>query len=134
MVDQVVYLSRSGFAVRTQLQFRLLNLSFTFEMITTDPIVEHTNEAAGHNDVGDISNAQRHNDLCFEDGNTVLYARPTLFCVHRSILHRESAVFKDMFSLPQPSSYEQYEGHPLVVLHDSGDEITLFLSVLFDPK
>lgn len=77
-------------------------------------------------------------NLWFDDGNVVLQAgeSDSRFKVYRGILSRESSVFKDMFSLPQPPSSiaESFDGFPLVRLHDAGDSLKLLLSVMFDPK
>lgn len=73
--------------------------------------------------------------LWFEDGNIVLQAKNTVFKVYRGILTRESTVFADMFSLPQPDaskSAELYEGCQLVKMHDDASDLDLFLNAIFD--
>ena len=77
----------------------------------------------------------RHNGLWFDDGNVVFRAQNTMFRVHKSILSRESAFFRDMFSLPQSGGdKETFEGCPLVDAQDDADDIARFLSVIFDAK
>ena len=75
-------------------------------------------------------------DLWFEDGNIVLQAEKTIFKVYRGILTKESTVFRDMFSIPQPkasvSATESYEGCQLVKMHDSAVDLDIFLNSLFD--
>lgn len=86
---------------------------------------------------------EKHADLWFFDGSVVLQAEQTLFLVHKTQLARHSLFFRDMFSLPQPSLlHEQdetlaraqltYEGHPLVVLHDSTEDVANLLTALYD--
>ncbi|GJE93164.1 hypothetical protein PsYK624_093230 [Phanerochaete sordida] len=73
---------------------------------------------------------QRCSDLWFDDGNIVLQAEQTLFQVYKGVLRRESPVFADMLSLSgQPE--EHYGKVPLVRMHDTAEEIKLFLSVIF---
>ncbi|EJD07217.1 uncharacterized protein FOMMEDRAFT_24647 [Fomitiporia mediterranea MF3/22] len=46
----------------------------------------------------------RHSEFWFSDGSVVLLANDVLFRVHKSFLARHSLVFRDVFSLPQPSA------------------------------
>ncbi len=46
----------------------------------------------------------RDPELWFDDGNLVLIAGGVQFCVYKGLLTSQSAVFKDMLSLPQPAS------------------------------
>lgn len=78
-----------------------------------------------------MTDRQRCSDLWFDDGNIVLQAEQTLFRVFKSVLGRESSVFADMLSLPGRSA-ELYEGIPLVHMPDSAEDMTLFLSVIFN--
>jgi hypothetical protein len=75
---------------------------------------------------------QRVEELWFEDGNLVIQAGNTLFRVYRGVLAARSPVFYDMLSFPQPSDSELVEGCPLVRLHDSASEVTVFLKAIFD--
>lgn len=89
-----------------------------------------------------VDRAQRHPDLWFSDGSVVLRAENTLFRVHMSQLIRRSVFFRDMFSLPQPLSppaalqaddgVERIEGCPVVVLHDSADDLASLLLAMYD--
>lgn len=91
----------------------------------------------------------RHLDLWFSDGSVVLRADNTLFRVHISQLSRHSAFFRDLFSLPQPSVRRQrsisssssfvdvdegiqMEGCPVIVLHDSAEDVGNLLTALYD--
>ncbi|KAJ7184642.1 hypothetical protein C8R46DRAFT_938626 [Mycena filopes] len=74
----------------------------------------------------------RVQELWFEDGNIILQAGNTQYRVFRGILAARSPVFQDMLSFPQPPASELVEGCPLVHLHDSATEVTVFLRALFD--
>ncbi|KAJ7604131.1 hypothetical protein FB45DRAFT_939791 [Roridomyces roridus] len=76
----------------------------------------------------------RHPELWFDDGSIVIQAENTQFRVHRSILAARSPVFKDMLSFPQPLDAELVEGCPLVHLHDSAAELSVFLRAIFNSE
>lgn len=83
------------------------------------------------------SQEPRHDDHAWlDDGNVVLQAENVLFKTLRSILCRESPVFRDMFSMPQPQATQSdvYDGCPLVRMPDSAEELGLLLRVVFDAK
>ena len=74
------------------------------------------------------------------DGNIIIAAvdttdddRPTyMLKCHRSMLSRNSEVFRDLFELPQPSVAEEYDGLPVVALTDSYKDIKGVLQMLYD--
>ncbi|TRM66024.1 hypothetical protein BD626DRAFT_582101 [Schizophyllum amplum] len=72
-------------------------------------------------------------ELWFTDGNVVLQAGDRLFCVYRGFLASLSSVLSDMFSFPQPSDVECYDGKPLIVFHDPPGEFVHFLKAIFMP-
>ncbi|KAF7356646.1 BTB domain-containing protein [Mycena venus] len=92
----------------------------------------------------------RHADLWFKDGSVICQAERTLFRVHISQLSRHSALFRDIFTLPQPSRprswslssldtvddtrimLEECENCPAVVLQDKADDVANFLAALYD--
>jgi hypothetical protein len=82
----------------------------------------------------------KHADLWFCDGSVILQAESTLFRVHKSQLSRRSIVFSDMFALAQPPimtthatlADENYEGCPVVKLHDSAEDVANLLLALYD--
>ena len=75
----------------------------------------------------------RHPSLWFEDGNIIIQAERTLFKVFKSVLSRESHFFKDMFSLPQPTTLSDiYESCPLLRVHESADDFSVLLRAVFD--
>ncbi|CAL1715630.1 unnamed protein product [Somion occarium] len=89
----------------------------------------------------------RHNDLWFSDGSVVLRAEQTLFRVHMSQLSRHSLLFRDMFTLPQPSTASEpspsaihspqtdlgyIEGCPVIHLHDKAEDLANLLIALYD--
>lgn len=74
-------------------------------------------------------------EIWLEDGNVVLQAEGTQFKVYRGILSLNSPVFKDMFSLPQPTSGEELvEGCPVVHLSDSAADVTYVLQAFFQRR
>ena len=74
-----------------------------------------------------------HSDLYwFIDGNVVLQAEETLYRVHRFMFAHHSEVFKDMFSIPQPSVVTEVEECPVVPLTDKKEDIENLISLLYD--
>lgn len=67
-----------------------------------------------------------------DDGNVVIVAERTAFKVLRSILSRNSDIFRDMFAMPQPANAEVMDGCPVVQLPDSKKDVAHVLSALFD--
>lgn len=76
----------------------------------------------------------RHSTLWFEDGNIVLVtdAENVGFKVHRSILARQSLVFRDMFEIPQPMHEEEYDGCAMIHVYDTAADLAIFIEVLYD--
>ena len=75
----------------------------------------------------------KNDELWMEDGNIVLIAETTSFCVHRGVLSGYSVVFKDLFSIPQPpqAEAEMIEGLPVVHLPDAAEDLANFLDLLY---
>lgn len=71
-------------------------------------------------------------DLWFEDGNVILQAEQSFFRVYTGILSARSTVFRDMFSFPQPETEDLMEGCPIIVLHDSAEDVNYFLKAIYD--
>ncbi|KAF9034378.1 hypothetical protein BJ165DRAFT_1513506 [Panaeolus papilionaceus] len=69
-----------------------------------------------------------------DDGNIVLQADQTQFRVHKSMLSRCSSVFKDMFSIPQPTDEisEADRGCAVVHLHDSATDVAYLLTAIYN--
>ena len=75
---------------------------------------------------------QLHPEMSFEDGSIAIIAGNTAFKVHRSVLSRKSALFKDLLSLPQPETEEKFEGLPVVRLLDPPEDITTLLDAIYN--
>jgi hypothetical protein len=75
----------------------------------------------------------RHPDFYLPDGSVVLILEGTALRIHQSVLARHSEVFNGMWDVPQPSSYENYDGCPCVHLSDSLDDFVEIVKVLYDP-
>ena len=85
-----------------------------------------------------------HPELWFEDGNVLLIADSMSFRVHKSVLSRSSEFFRDMLSLPQPSSQpEDGEGEsdsedgrqqeiPVIQTSESAEDLGHYLDVLYN--
>jgi hypothetical protein len=75
---------------------------------------------------------QNRGNPWFEDGNVILIAGDLAFKVYKGMLSRHSAIFADLFRLPQPksTSEEMLEGCPIVHLHDSERDFGDFLMAL----
>ncbi|KAJ7490875.1 hypothetical protein FB451DRAFT_1221307 [Mycena latifolia] len=78
------------------------------------------------------SQVRRVQELWFEDGNLIIQAGTSQFRVYRGVFAARSPVFHDMLSFPQPPDSELIEGCPVVHLHDSAAEVTVFLKAIFD--
>ena len=72
---------------------------------------------------------RKDEDFWYEDGNITLATRDVDFRVFKGILAEHSPVFKDMFSLPQPSDGEAGASGPVVHLSDSPDDVRALLHV-----
>jgi hypothetical protein len=75
----------------------------------------------------------RHPDFYLSDGSVVLILEATALRIHQSVLARHSEVFNGMWDVPQPSSSEEYDGCPCVLLSDSLDDFVEVARVLYDP-
>ncbi|CAA7261832.1 unnamed protein product [Cyclocybe aegerita] len=80
------------------------------------------------------SGITRSTNFWLDDGNIILQAENTQFRVHKSMLARQSSIFKDMFSIPQPSEPLDpvVEGCPVVTLSDKASDVDCILSIFYD--
>jgi hypothetical protein len=79
----------------------------------------------------------RVDDLWFPtDTVIVIRAENKIFRVSGGILAARSSVFRDMSSFPQPKGgdTEQMDGIPIVRLHDSADDVEVFLRAIYDSR
>ncbi|KLO09155.1 hypothetical protein SCHPADRAFT_1000469 [Schizopora paradoxa] len=77
-----------------------------------------------------------HAILWFPDGSVILKTDSYLFRVHKSILSRESSVFKDMFAFPvnEDDRANEYDGLPVVpLLGDDEKDVIQLLRMLYKP-
>ncbi|CAA7266016.1 unnamed protein product [Cyclocybe aegerita] len=97
----------------------------------SDDATEHDGDAAVR-----IPPVQRSEKFWIEDGNVILHVEDTQFRVHRSMLTRHSTIFKDVFSVPPPSSEQArdpvLEGCPVVKLSDRAGDMEQILSIFYD--
>jgi hypothetical protein len=66
-------------------------------------------------------------------GDIILQAESTQFRINRDVLAKQSSVFRDIFSLPQPPNEPTIEGCPIVHVSDTAKDWELLLEVLYDP-
>ena len=78
-----------------------------------------------------LAHIQHDTDFYWEGGNIVLIAQTTAFCILRCLLSLKAPVFASMFASSSPSTDEIYEGHPVVRLSESSDDVRDFLHALF---
>ncbi|KAF6757799.1 hypothetical protein DFP72DRAFT_224824 [Ephemerocybe angulata] len=71
-------------------------------------------------------------DIWFSDGSIVLEAEGTQFKVHQSLLARNSQVFAGMFTIPTPEDQSLVDRCPVVLLHDSKEDVRHMLLALYD--
>ena len=72
--------------------------------------------------------------LWHEEGTVVLRAENTIYRLFPSILASHSPVFQHLFSVPQPSTPDTYDGVPLIVMQDSASDLTALLQAIFTPQ
>ena len=70
---------------------------------------------------------QRDDSFWFEDGNITLIAQGVEFQVYIGPLIKHSPVFRDMFTLPQPSTSSQALPHPVLQIHDHPNDVRRLL-------
>lgn len=75
-------------------------------------------------------------DLWFPHADLILRAEDTIFRVLSDVLAARSTVFREMAAFPQPAEPEgdTIDGAPVVRLHDSAAEVTVFLRAIFDSR
>ena len=73
---------------------------------------------------------EQDEDFWYEDGNIILTTADVAFKVYRGPLVKHSPVFKDMLSLPQPSSSSHAVACPVIPITDSANDLRHMLRVL----
>ena len=72
--------------------------------------------------------------IWFEDGNVVVIAQTTGFRVHKSLLSRQSDVFRDVFDMPAPPAADESQqvyGCSMVRVHDTSYDMRELLKVIY---
>ena len=78
-----------------------------------------------------VGPSERYKDLWLNDGNIILQCPEGAFRVHRSLLATQSEVFRDMFTLPTPTSVAGTEDKvPAVQLSEDTGKMYMFLRYL----
>ena len=80
-----------------------------------------------------LNGVKKHPHLWFDDGNVILIAEGTGFCVYRGVLARQSEVFRDTVEIPHPTAVGGDEMDiPVACLDDdNAEEVAIMLRVLF---
>ncbi|EDR01758.1 uncharacterized protein LACBIDRAFT_333017 [Laccaria bicolor S238N-H82] len=75
-----------------------------------------------------------HSKIWFDDGSVVIQAEQTQFRVHRGMLSRQSSIFRDMFSVPQPPGDQEpvIEGCSIVHVSESSQDWEGLLTLMYD--
>lgn len=84
-------------------------------------------------DIVDESGSTRCGDFWIPEGTVVLRAGNMLFRVYKDILAKQSPFFSEMFALPQPPDGEQYDGVPILDMHDPAKDARALLSAMYRP-
>ncbi|KAL6301485.1 hypothetical protein BKA93DRAFT_738642 [Sparassis latifolia] len=100
-------------------------------MIPTSEISARNHSIVQRSDNPD-SEFEKDEEFWFEDGNTVLISRDVGFRIHRGIVSRHSEVFRDLFTLPQPTNAEKVHDCPVVSLSDSPMELRILLRAIYN--
>ncbi|PIL26644.1 hypothetical protein GSI_11269 [Ganoderma sinense ZZ0214-1] len=82
---------------------------------------------------------KRDSEIWFEDGNIVVVAQNTAFRFHKSVVSLHSSVFRDLFSIPQPSSVpgedlgvdETFDCCPVVHVSDTSYDFRELLRAIY---
>ena len=70
-----------------------------------------------------------HPTLYFDDGNAILRAGWTLFCVHKSLLSKHSPVFGNLF---QSNSHDFLRGLTQYNMEETREDLEVLLNVIYD--
>lgn len=73
-----------------------------------------------------------HPTLYFGDGNVILRCGKTYFRVHRTLLTRNSPVFRDILATSDRVGGDQFRGCVLLTLDDDADDMELLLNRVYD--
>ncbi|KAJ7918396.1 hypothetical protein B0H13DRAFT_2436368 [Mycena leptocephala] len=77
--------------------------------------------------------ASVRSELWMPYGDIILQVESTQFRVNRDVLAKQSSVFRDLFSVPQPLNEATIDGCPIVELSDSAEDWVLILETLYNP-
>jgi hypothetical protein len=66
-----------------------------------------------------------------DDGNIILQAENTQFCVHKSVLSINSSFFRGMFELPVPRTEQISEAPAVVKLYDTAHDVEVMLKAIY---
>jgi len=78
---------------------------------------------------------QRHCEYYFSDGNVIILVENTLYRLHRSLLERHSAIFREMWTVPPPreSTEGTTDDNPIILAGISDLDFVRLLWMLYPP-
>ena len=74
----------------------------------------------------------QHPTLYFDDGNTIISCKSTLFRVHRTLLSKHSPVFKALFERRAAKRAEPLLGCLHIAAEEDREEVEALLNVIYD--
>ncbi|KAJ7233718.1 hypothetical protein B0H12DRAFT_167140 [Mycena haematopus] len=77
---------------------------------------------------------ERINSLWFDDGNLIIQAGTHLFRIFRGMLVKHSLVFEELLSSQNLSTYEVFDGCPILVVPQDGIAVGHFLAAIYNPN
>ena len=80
-----------------------------------------------------LEGLRRHSEFWIKDGNLILVAKDVAFRVYRGLLAEQSTVFANMAEAASEDFFKVFEGHPVVHLSDSPQDLVHLLRILL-PK
>jgi hypothetical protein len=94
----------------------------------------HTPGAGTWADTISLATFDRADDLWFDDANLIVHAGLSIFRVYRGMLAKQSPLLADALGAPKLSTYDVFQGCPVLVLPYNATDIGHFLSAIFKPK
>ena len=76
--------------------------------------------------------SERDSELSFDDGNIVIVAEEVAFRVHKSLLSRNSIVFRDLFLAQQTLLADPIDHCPSMRVSDTSFDLRELLRLVYD--
>ena len=104
--------------------------------LATDTIMGNTIDGPSPVPADVDGSIKQDSDIWFEDGNVVVIAQTTAFRFHKSVVSLHSSVFRDIFSIPQPSlvgeeADQGFDGCPVVHVSDTSYDFRELIRAIY---